>query len=291
MQQTISVKRLDDEAFPAALRQIAGPPSQLYVCGQALGDSMIRPRLAIVGSRKVSAYGKAVTAKLAMELARLGIVIVSGLAFGVDAVAHRAALEAGGTTWAVLACSVERVYPASHQQLANAIVRQGGAILSEYPPGSVSYKQNFIARNRLVSGLSDGVLITEAALKSGSLHTARFALEQGREVLAVPGNITSETSVGTNNLIKSGAVPVTCAEDVLHVFGWERLMQSPKPFLPHGSTAEEKAIISLIAAGLSDGSDLLVQSQLPINLFNQTLTMLEITGKLRALGNNQWALQ
>ncbi len=291
MQQTISLTRLDDETFPAPLRQIAGPPSQLYVRGQALGGSMARPRLAIVGSRKVSAYGKAVTAKLAAELARLGIVIVSGLAFGVDAIAHRAALEAGGTTWAVLACGVDRVYPASHQQLADAIVRQGGTILSEYPPGSVSYKQNFIARNRLVSGLSDGVLITEAALKSGSLHTARFALEQGREVLAVPGNITSETSVGTNNLIKSGAAPVTCAEDVLHVFGWERLAQDLKPFVPRGSTAEEEALITLVAAGLSDGGELLVKSQLPINIFNQTLTMLEITGKLRALGNNQWALQ
>ena len=222
--QAIRTITKGNAAFPAALQHIADPPAQLFVRGADVADLMARPRLAIVGSRKISAYGEAVTARLAGELARLGIVIVSGLAFGVDACAHRAALEAGGTTLAVLACGVDRVYPATHHRLAAAIVEQGGIILSEYPPGTTPYKNNFIARNRLISALSDGVLITEAAEKSGSLHTAHFALEQGREVLAVPGSITSQTSAGANNLIKSGAALVATPAVVLHALGWEQLL-------------------------------------------------------------------
>ncbi|HSX08109.1 MAG TPA: DNA-processing protein DprA [Candidatus Saccharimonadales bacterium] len=276
-----------DAGYPAVLGTIHSPPAQLYIRGGELQTYMQRPRLAVVGSRKISAYGKAVTAQLVSKLAACGVVIVSGLAFGVDAIAHRAALEAGGLTIAVLACGVDRIYPASHHRLGEAILAQGGAILSEYPPRTVAYKDQFVARNRIVSGLSDGVLITEAALKSGSLHTARFALEQGREVLAVPGNITSEVSIGTNNLIKAGATPVTSLDDILHALGWEYLQASNKAVL-RGSTPEEQTVLNLLAAGATEGAELLAKSELSIQAFNQTLTMLEITGKIRALGNNQW---
>lgn len=278
-----------DAGFPKLLQQIADPPRQLFVRGAALSGFMARPRLAIVGSRKVSAYGKAVTARLAGELAELGVVIVSGLALGVDGLAHRAALDGGGTTIAVLACGVDKLYPSTHYRLGLEILEQGGAIISEYPPGTIAYKDQFVARNRIISGLSDGVLITEAAGRSGSLHTAQFAMEQGREVLAVPGNITSETSMGTNNLIKVGATPVTELGDVLHALGWEHLQQNQKQ-APKGATPAEQIVLDLLTTGVSDGAELLTRSELEVSQFNQTLTMLEITGKVRPLGNNHWGI-
>ncbi len=249
---------------------------------------MLRPRIAIVGSRKVTAYGRSVTNQLAGELAKAGVVVVSGLALGIDGIAHRAALDAGGLTIAVLAGGLDKIYPSNHEQLAKQIVGQGGALISEYPVGVPSLRYNFIERNRIVSGLSSAVLITEAAEKSGTLHTATFALEQGREVLAVPGNITSPQSAGTNRLIKSGATPVTCVEDVFRALG----IQSPTKLRlrPRGATPEEQAIIDLLVAGESDGIVLLEKSALEVVRFNQSLTMLEITGKVRSLGANRWSL-
>lgn len=277
---------ISDTSYPTVLRRLVDPPGELYSIGASITELMGKPRLAIVGSRKVTAYGRAVTTRFARELARQGVVIVSGLAFGVDAVAHRAALEGGGTTIAIVPGGVDRPYPASHQQLARDIITNGGALISEYAPGTIPYKDHFIARNRIVSGLADGLLITEAALKSGSLHTARFALEQGKELLAVPGNITSETSVGTNNLIRSGATPVTEIADILHALNWKAQTALPV----QGNNPEEQTVLHLLQTGISDGQDLQAQSQLPITIFNQTLTMLEITGKIRPLGGNQWSL-
>ena len=273
---------------PNRLRNIPDPPSRLYVKGVDVNELLSRPCVTIVGSRKVSAYGKAVTAALAGELAKAGVLIISGLAFGVDSVAHRAALDAGGLTLAVLPSPLERIYPAAHSQLAARILAQGGALVSEYPPGEPTYAANFIARNRLVAGLGDAVLITEAAEKSGTLHTTRFALEQGKELLAVPGNITSPTSVGTNNLIKTGATPVTCADDIFHALGIQPPAEKPAP---KGATPEEQTVLDLLVAGIADGGELLAQSGLGTAQFNQTLTMLETRGQIRALGSNRWALQ
>jgi DNA processing protein len=260
---------------------------QLFVRSDNFQDLLARPRVAIVGSRKISAYGKAVTAQFAGQLAKQGIVIVSGLAYGVDSIAHRAALEAGGLTIAVLPSSVEEVYPAAHRNLAEEIVRSGGALLSEYPEGTPSYPVNFIERNRIVSGMSSVLLITEAADKSGTMHTARFALEQGKEVLAVPGNITSPTSVGTNNLIKTGAITVTSPEDVLGVLGFKRNTQAARV---KGSNGIEQCILDLLTENISDGNELLSHSRLSSSEFNQALTMMEITGKVKALGANQWTI-
>jgi DNA processing protein len=259
---------------------------QLYVQSENIEDILARPRVAIVGSRKVTPYGKAVTARLAGELARQGIVIVSGLAYGVDAVAHRAALEAGGLTVAVLPSSLDDIYPRAHRGLAEQIVEGGGALISEYEPGTPAYKWNFIERNRIVSGISDALLITEAAINSGTMHTARFALEQGKDVLAVPGNITSPTSDGTNNLIKTGATLVSSAEDILNVLGLKPASQKKVT----GATPEERLLLGLLDGTVRDGNELLELSELSLDRYNQALVMLEITGKIRNVGNNQWTI-
>lgn len=283
----VKVNKLTLNAIPERLRLIATPPKELFTTGAELEDLLVRPTVAIVGSRKVSAYGKDVTMKLAYKLAEQGIVIVSGLALGVDGLAHQAALDAGGLTIAVLPSPVERVYPATHRQLATQILQRGGALVSEYPAATETLRHHFIERNRLVSGLADVLLITEAAEKSGTLHTARFALEQGRDVMAVPGNINSPNSVGCNNLLKAGAHPVTSYEDVLHVLGLEAQANRQKL---SGSNEHEQALLDLLAGGIQDGDELQLRSELDIALFNQTLTMLEITGKIRPLGGNFWAL-
>jgi DNA processing protein len=285
----VKILTLRDSAYPKVLKHIASPPQQLYSLGADLADVLARPRVAIVGSRGVTPYGRAVTARLAGELAERGVVVVSGLALGIDGIAHEAALEAHGTTVAVMPCGLDRIHPTTHTQLARRILEQGGTLLSEYPAGMPGLKQNFVARNRIVSGISDALLITEAALKSGTLHTARFALEQGRDVLAVPGNITSPNSVGTNNLIRSGATPVTCVDDVLYVLGAKHL--PAEPVRRRGDTAEEQAVLDVLYQGVSDGHELLATTGLPAMQFSQTLTMLEISGKIRPLGNNHWGLK
>lgn len=274
---------------PEKLRNISSPVSRLFVAGNDVNELLKRPCVTVVGSRKVSAYGRAVTLGLVGELAKAGIVIISGLAFGVDSLAHKAALEVGGITIAVLPSGVGNVYPPAHQGLAAQILQQGGALVSEYDDDAVTYKTNFIARNRIASALGDALLITEAAEKSGTLHTANFALEQGRPVLAVPGNITSPTSAGTNNLIKTGATPVTSAQDVFYALGLEITGEEKRA--PRSGNPNEQILLDLLFAGTSDGAELLVKSELEVSLFNQTLTMLEIRGQIRPLGGNRWSLQ
>jgi DNA processing protein len=238
-----------------------------------------------VGSRAVSPYGQQVTRQFATQLAERGVTIISGLAFGVDSIAHESALEAGGKTIAVLPGSVDTIYPRQHEQLAERILAQGGAVISEYPPGTSVMKHHFIERNRLIAGLTDAVLIPEAALKSGSIHTANFAIDQGKDVLAVPGPITSPTSVGANNLIKRGAIPITGVDDLLDTLNLEHAER-----VVQGSTPEEQLLINLMKQGLYRGTALFEASKLPIHTFNQTLVMLEIEGKVRALGNDHWDL-
>lgn len=217
------------------------------------------PTVAIVGTRKPTAYGREVAHQLAYELARKGVVVVSGLALGIDAIAHRAALEAGGTTIAVLANSVDTIYPRSHAGLADDILTNGGAVLSEYEPPMPARSYQFLARNRIVSGLSDAVVIIEAAARSGTLSTAAHALDQGKEVFAVPGNITSPLSAGCNALLKQGAHPVTRTEDILEIIAPGHL--TSQTVLPLGDTPLESRIISLIQSGIRDGDELQRQSQ------------------------------
>lgn len=280
---------LNQSDFPEALRDISSPPKQLYCRGAPLEELLKRPRVAIVGSRGPSAYGRQITAQLARELAEQGIVIISGLALGIDAIAHQAALEVGGLCVAVLPGPVDRIYPRTNLRLGEEILAKGGALVSEYAAGEISYKQYFIARNRLVAGLAQAVLIPEAAEKSGSLHTARFAIEQGKDVLAVPGKITSPTSIGTNNLLGSGATPATSYLDVLHAL---KLTGHDTPARAvRGRNAHEQAVLDILLTGVSDGEELLTKSQLGTSEFNQVLTMLEIGGKIRPLGANHWSIR
>jgi DNA processing protein len=276
------------KSFPRELRDIPSPPERIFCRGASLNRLLSRPRVAIVGSRSVSPYGRQVTEQLAGKLAERGVVIVSGLAIGVDALAHRAALDAGGLAIAVLPGPVEKIYPATNIRLGEEILAKGGALVSEYPSNATTHKQHFIARNRLVAGVAQAVLITEAAEKSGSLHTARFTLEQGKDVLAVPGNITKITAVGTNNLIKAGATVVTSYLDVLHALGLKETDTSARKI--RGRNQHEQIVLDLLQEGASDGEWLLKQSGLTPSEFNQVLTMLELGGKLRPLGSNQWSL-
>lgn len=282
----MSLEGLD---VPLRLRNIPQPPDVLYTFGENLKVILKYPLLTVVGSRKVSAYGRQVTTQLVGDAAKAGIGIVSGLAIGIDAIAHQAALDNNAPTIAVLPCGLGQVYPGSHRALAQNILQRGGALVSEYPEGSkIAFKSNFIERNRLVSGLGDALLVTEASQKSGTMHTARFALEQGRTVLAVPGNITSPGSQGTNNLIKSGAIPVTELNDILHAMGINPQKAKSKP---RSADPSEQKIIDLIHNGVSDASELMLLAEADASKFNQSLTMLEIRGIIRPLGNNNWALQ
>lgn len=278
---------VNDPLYPEKLRQIPGFPKELFCLGKGLESLFNMPSVAIVGSRKATPYGQLITERLSGELAGKGIVIISGLALGIDGLAHKAALEAGGKTIAILPCGLDRIYPSSHYNLAKKILDRGGVLISEYPEGTSARRENFIARNRIVSGISDGLLITEAAEKSGTLHTANFALEQGREVMAVPGNITSPMSAGTNNLLKVGATPVTSTADVLNSLG---ISEQVKQRGLVASNQEEFIILELLKSGVSQSEDLLTKSELEPSIFSQTLTMLEITRKAKPLGGGQWTL-
>lgn len=275
----------DKQNYSQIIANIAKPPKSLYFIGK-LPENRV-PTVAIVGTRKPSVYGKEVAHRLAYELAQKGIIIVSGLALGIDAIAHKGALEAGGITLAVLGNGLPNIYPATNRELAHQIVEQNGAIVSEYEPGVSARPYHFLERNRIVSGLSDAVIIVEASKRSGTLNTASHALEQGREVFAVPGNITSPLSSGCNALLKQGAHPATSSEDILEIIAPQLINQQS---LPLGSTPLECTIIALLQAGIRDGHELHLQSKVSAAEFNQALTMMEITGTIRSLGANQWTL-
>ena len=205
---------LDDGVYPASLREIYDPPIALYVKG-AWSECLDQPCVAIVGSRRCSTYGQNSALMLARDLAQRGVTVVSGFARGIDAAAHRGALEAGGRTVAVLGTGIDEVYPRDHKKLAAEILERGGALVTQFPLGTPPVSENFPYRNRIISGLSLGVVVVEAAENSGSLITARLAMEQNREVFAVPGNITSRNSFGTNYLIKgAGAKLVQQWQDI-----------------------------------------------------------------------------
>lgn len=281
----VNMVTLTTPDIPEELLRLSDAPKQLFASDKTLPKLMKMPRLAVVGSRKVSPYGRSVTTKLTSDLARKGVVIVSGLALGVDSLAHSSCLDAGGVTIAVLPTGLDRIYPTSHTQLARQITEKGGILVSEYPERTDPMRHNFIARNRIIAALAEGLLITEAAIASGSLHTARFALELGIPVFAVPGPINSPTSEGTNNLIKTGAILVQTVDDILHEMPWTFDQGAPDAI---AYTPEEMVILELIKQGISDGNELLVRSELAAPLFYQTLTMLELTGRVRPLGANQW---
>jgi DNA processing protein len=275
--------------IPEQLRQIPDAPKLLYARGQgALTDLLTHPVIAIVGSRKVDAYGIHVTRMLAHDLASEGIIIASGLALGTDAIAHKACLETGTPSIAVLASGIENISPKTNYDIAMKILDKG-VILSEKAGNYAPREYDFLIRNRIISGVSVGVIVTQAAARSGSLNTARHALEQGKVVMAVPGPITNPLCEGPNNLLKMGAVPVTSANDVLQalniVIGDKR---------NHELLAENQVeldIITTLQDGVSDAEDILARTKLSVSQLNSHLTILEIRGIVSPLGGNHWTLR
>jgi DNA processing protein len=272
----------DNSDYPSLLRQIPAAPPVIFVRGGF--EPVDQWAVAIVGTRRLSAYGRLVAHDLATGLARNGITIVSGLARGIDGVAHRAALEADGRTIAVMGCGIDRVYPPEHRDLAHAIVAGQGALVTDFPLGTEPSSANFPARNRLISGLSLGVLVIEAGERSGALITARFALEQDREVFAVPGNINSPVSVGANRLIQQGAKLVTGIEDILEELNLRMAGEQAAAQVVLPDSAEEAALLSQLSTQPLHVDDLGRLTGMPSYLISSTLTMMELKGMVQQVG-------
>lgn len=256
--------------YPALLASIYDPPRQLYLRG-ARPELLAGPCIAVVGARACSGYGRQVARTLGRALAGAGAVVVSGLARGVDAEAHRGALEANGRTVAVLGCGIDRDYPAAHAELARRIAERG-LIVSEYPPGTDPAPWRFPARNRIVAGLSLATVVVEARERSGALITADFALEEGRDVLAVPGEITSALSAGSNALLRLGAAPLLAAEDVLAAVGLEA------PVAPAPAAGAAAAVLAALEAGPLEADAITAATGLAAGETAAALVELELAG-------------
>ncbi len=276
-----------DKNYPHLLKEIYSPPALLYIKGKILPEDEIA--VSIVGTRKPTNYGKQATYEIAYNLARSGITIVSGLALGIDSIAHKAALEAGGRTIAVMACGLDKVYPQSHQNLAS-LIEQSGALISEFPLGMPALAYNFPQRNRIISGLSLGVLVVEAPEGSGALITSQFAIDQNREVFALPGLIYSEQSRGPNNLIKQGAKIVTHWKDILDELNLERpeeLIKSRK-IIPE--SPEEEKILKLLSKKPIHIDIIIENTELPPQVVLSSLTTMEMKGKVRHIGSSNYII-
>ncbi len=284
----LSIVTLADEAYPKLLKEIYAPPPVLFYRG--ILPQHNQHLLAVVGSRKHSAYGKQVTNTLVHDIATQRVVIVSGLALGIDAYAHHATLEAGGTTIAVLGSSVEPayIYPRTNQHLAEKIIEHNGCVLSEHPPGTQALKQHFPRRNRIIAGLCFGTLIIEAAETSGALITAQHALEYNREVCAVPGSIFHETSTGTNNLIHMGARVVTKAHDVCALLNIQMSHTKPKEHTPE--TPQEAQLFPHITQTPIHINELARLTKMPIQDINATLALMEMKGMITHLGSMNYVI-
>ncbi len=269
----ISIK---DKDYPLLLKQIYDPPKNLFYLGKIKAKENFP--LAVVGTRKMSTYGQATTKFLVKELVAQGLTIVSGLALGIDTLAHQTALKAKGKTIAVLGSGLNRIYPRENKKLAQEIVDAGGALVSEYPPDTPPSHWTFPARNRIISGMSWGTLVIEAPEKSGALITARFSLDQGREVFAVPGNIYQTNSVGVHKLIKMGAQAVTTPEDILTALNFKDGFQQKQIFTDFN---EEKIILKHLQTQPSSIEKIIAQTKLtPLKVLS-LLTMMEINGKVK----------
>jgi DNA processing protein len=264
-------------AFPSGLRAIYDPPAGLFVRGAAPLDVLDRPAVAIVGARSPTPYGRQVARSLGRDVGAAGLVVVSGMARGVDGEAHRGALEAGGATVAVLGCGIDRDYPAAHAQLAREIA-VNGLLVSEYGPGVAPAPWRFPARNRIVAGLCSATVVVEARERSGALITADLALEEGREVFAVPGEITSALSAGTNNLLKTGAAALlSAAHDVLAAFGLEAPAAGPAEV-----GGDAALVLERLREGAASADELVRLAGLPAPAVAAALCELELAGLVEA---------
>jgi DNA processing protein len=283
--QGIQILTWDDDLYPQRLKEIDQPPPVLYLRGTLTEEDTWS--VAVVGTRRVSAYGRQVAEELGSFLASNGVTVISGLARGVDAIAHQSALKAGGRTIAVLGCGVDRIYPPEHAQLAGKIIACG-ALVSDYAPGTPPDASNFPPRNRIISGLSMATVVVEAGETSGALITAQFAIDQGREVLAVPGNILALQSKGTNRLIAQGAHPLLSVRDLLDVLNLTRVTEQRqvRQVLPADET--EAKLMSVLTHEPLHMDEIRNQTGLPIERVSATLVMMELKGMVRQVGGQNY---
>ena len=275
-----------DNIFTNQLASIAKVPNTLYYCGE-LPSTPVKS-VAIVGSRKPTPYGKSVTEKIVHTLAEHNVTIISGLALGIDSIAHRAALKFNTPTIAVMARGLNGIYPASHFSLSREIVKAGGALISTYPADMPAQPYHFLERNRIISGLSSIVIVTEAAVKSGTLNTASHALEQGKDVFAVPGNISSPMSAGCNRLIRQGAQPLIDTSDILSALGIKS--QKTTPQIPVRKNKTEQLIINAILAGAKDTNQIINATNISPSSIFVTLSTLEIAGIIESSPDGVWTI-
>lgn len=279
--QGISVLILPDDGYPRRLKELDQPPPVLFLSGDLTSED--EWAVAVVGTRRVTAYGRQVAEEIAGTLARNGITVVSGLARGVDSISHRAALDAGGRTIAVLGSGLDRIYPPEHRKLAGQII-QSGALISDYPPGTPPEASNFPPRNRLISGLSLAVVIVEAGHTSGALITAAFAADQGRDVFAVPGNITAPGSKGTNRLIQDGAQPLLHPEEILEALELTMVAEQRTARTSLPADATEAQLFETLGREPLHIDEIRNLTEMPIEKVTATLALMELKGLVRQVG-------
>jgi DNA processing protein len=279
--QGIKILTWEDEAYPQRLKEIDQPPPVLYIRGEYLPDDLFA--VAIVGTRRATPYGRQITEELAAFLAVNGMTVISGLARGVDAIAHQTALKSGGRTIAVLGSGVDKIYPPEHRALAEQMMEHG-AIISDYAPGTPPDASNFPPRNRIISGLSLAVVVIEAGETSGALITAEFAAEQGREVFAVPGSILAPQSKGTNKLIQQGALPLLSVNDLMQALDVARVSEhkAARKIMP--TDAIEAKLLSVLTNEPLHVDEIRNQSELPIEKVSASLALMELKGMVRQVG-------
>jgi DNA processing protein len=279
--QGIRILTWQDETYPQRLKEIEQPPPVLYLRGDYLPDDLFA--VAIVGTRRVTPYGRQITQELASFLAANGITVISGLARGVDAIAHQTALKAGGRTIGVLGSGVDKIYPPEHRQMAEQMMSQG-AIVSDYAPGTPPDASNFPPRNRIISGLSLAVVVIEAGETSGALITAEFAAEQGREIFAVPGSILAPQSKGTNKLIRNGALPLLSVDDLMQALNLSRMgdHKAARKIMPGDET--EARLIHVLGSEPLHVDEIRNQTELPIEKVSAALALMELKGMVRQVG-------
>ncbi len=285
--ENIKAITIEDELYPKILKEIHTPPQLLYYKGTLKKEE--ENNIAIVGSRKFTSYGKQATENLVGELSKNNLNIVSGLALGIDAFAHKACIDSGGRTIAVLGSGLDNasIYPSQNKYLSEKIIKSGGAIISEFSPGTPPLRHHFPQRNRIISGLSLGILIIEAQEKSGSLITANYALEQNREVFAVPGNIYSLNSKGTNKLIKQGAQLVTDTNDIIESLGLQVTNQKEIKKIKPENFKEEKILSCLSHEEIH--TDLIsLKTGLDSSVINSTLIIMEMKGMVKNIGGMKY---
>jgi DNA processing protein len=279
--QGIKILTWGDDAYPVRLKEIDQPPPVLYIRGEYLPDDLFA--VAVVGTRKITPYGRQVTEEIASFLAGNGITVISGLARGVDAVAHHAALRAGGRTMGILGSGVDKIYPPEHRALAEQIIERG-ALISDYAVGTPPDASNFPPRNRIIAGLSLAVVVVEAAETSGALITAEFAAGQGREVFAVPGSILAPQSKGTNRLIQKGAQPLLTPADLMQALDLTRLgaQKTARKILPADEV--EARVLNVLSGEPLHVDEIRNQANLPIEKISAALALMELKGMVRQVG-------